>query len=122
MKRCCMCKAEKASYLFYRDRSQKDGLSSRCKECNKLHFATRQKKKKMEFIPDDIQRITLDCRHCGSITRAVYIKMSEYEKMKDKFLCNYCKSQVESDSLIYNNSASRPSFDIRPSELPFISS
>jgi len=33
MKKCCRCKEEKSLTEFCKDRSQKDGLSTRCKKC-----------------------------------------------------------------------------------------
>lgn len=36
-KRCCMCRRWKALQLFNADKNRADGLSSRCRACNKRH-------------------------------------------------------------------------------------
>ena len=43
MKRCVSCKKEKWDTDFYKDRSRRDGLQARCKECTKAY--SRQWKK-----------------------------------------------------------------------------
>ena len=37
-KRCCTCGEVKGTEAFYRDKSMKDGLTSRCKACNRRHY------------------------------------------------------------------------------------
>jgi len=43
MKRCCVCAKTKSVNEFYKNRSRKDGIESRCKECT--HTWGRRKSK-----------------------------------------------------------------------------
>ena len=45
IKKCFICKQIKNSTEYYKHASNKDGLNSRCKECNKLHNNTNKIKK-----------------------------------------------------------------------------
>lgn len=124
-KKCCRCKKYKSydTDSFYRDKSQPDSFSRKCKACHKIAEAHRRKKGKRGAILDEdtVRKMSLDCRRCGNPTRAMYIAAEDYERMKDKFYCPACLSLVESDDTIYDEPPSRRVIDIRPSELPFIS-
>lgn len=37
MKTCCACKLEKTPEEFYKNKSRKDGLSTKCKDCSKAY-------------------------------------------------------------------------------------
>ncbi len=61
MKKCCKCKEEKSLTEFSKNKSQKDGLQTECKECNKILRRT-VRNKKVQF---SLTYKGGECRDCG---------------------------------------------------------
>lgn len=48
MKKCSVCKTQKSSSEFQKDRSRGDGLQARCKDCDKKYYIKRKKRQGKE--------------------------------------------------------------------------
>ncbi len=53
VKRCSRCREERQLIDFSRDKSKKDGLSGRCKDCDRFYKKVKRKKKLPQ--PDDFE-------------------------------------------------------------------
>lgn len=60
MKYCYACKSMKPESEFYNDKSRADGLSHRCKECDRLHYSEYYPEWYPKHREEHIQRTTLD--------------------------------------------------------------
>lgn len=61
MKKCCMCKENKDLCEFSKNKTQKDGLQKRCKDCSKI--AKKKPKIKKEVLQEGYKR----CTTCSEI-------------------------------------------------------
>lgn len=76
MKRCSLCKKMKSTSCFVIEKRNKSGLSSACKECNKLHYGhARAERRRAKNLLDNYGLLA-----------------SEYDAMYDKCgrLCEIC--------------------------------
>lgn len=55
MKKCYLCKCSKSSGEFYKDKTRKDGLSSKCKDCAKTYV-------KKNVDPDRTHKFCSKCK------------------------------------------------------------
>ncbi len=127
---CRSCKETKNATLliFGKDKLQPDGLATICKVCRRIKTNALRKNGTSESrilkkaAPDEVRKMSMRCKRCGQQTRAVYIAVSEYEKMKNKFYCEQCNQMVQTDEQLFDSTplASKVG-EVRPSELPFIS-
>lgn len=72
---CSLCKQELPLTMFHKNHSRKDGLQTYCKECGKVYFANRTKKKK------DI----LDCVETINVNGKELIKVENFNNELAKF-------------------------------------
>lgn len=133
MKKICRsCKEPKNATvrIFGKDKLQPDGIATICKVCRRIETSALRKKGSREtrmldkIAPDTVRKLSMNCKKCGYATRAVYINMSEYEKMKNKFFCAQCLEKASSDEMLFDavECKIRSIGEIRPSELPLMSS
>jgi|ERR1700722_10970848 len=85
MKICCDCKIEKTNNSFYKDKNNRDGLYSRCKECKSLE-------KKTKYYGDADHRQKAYLQYIG---RKFGVTPCQYAKMIDdqKDSCALCRAE-----------------------------
>lgn len=92
MKFCTSCKTEKAFEEFNKNRAKPDGLSAKCKDCNKEYLKEHYQKNK-EYYSDKRERnrdvyrkefyeflLTKSCQSCGVSD----IRVLEFDHRSDK--------------------------------------
>jgi hypothetical protein len=111
---CKMCKQKVSKDLFWKDKSQWDGLERVCKDCNKLRMTNRRYAKKLEIIEylggecveckgtlETIHWTAFDCNHKDPSKKEFTISQKGFnlEKLKDELdkcelLCSNCHRKV----------------------------
>ena len=80
MKKCGKCKKIKEDNLFFKNRSRSDGLSSQCKECNKLYHETESgKDSRKRWNRSEKKR-----KHNKRYTKTASFRLTHYKRTVDE--------------------------------------